>query len=121
MGLQSVFKSLAQAAFVAVGDIPVSVTYTHVTGNPTYTPATGTVTDSTTDYTVSVVFNQYKAADVDGANILSTDQQALIPVENLGCTPSNHDYMTVDGERWNVVDKETDPAEALWILQIRKP
>ena len=121
MGLQSVFKTAAQTIFTAFGDIPQSVTYTYVSGNPVYNPTTGASTGTTANYTISIIFDQYEAQDVDGVNIIVTDQIAMIPVENLAIVPSNNDYITISSERWNVVSKKTDPAKALWILQIRKP
>ena len=121
MGLQEVFKAAAQMAFEVSGNIKTSVTYTHVTANASYNPATGAVSTSATNYTVSVIFDEYESEDVDGVTILNTDQIAMIPVENLPIIPSNHDYMEADSKRWNVVNKKVDPANALWILQTRKP
>ena len=121
MGLQDVFKTAAQTIFTAFDDIPRSTVYTRVVGNPVYNPVTGASTSTTASYTIDIIFDKYDSEEVDGVNIFSTDQMAMIPVENLSIVPSNHDYLVTGGERWNVVDKKTDPAEALWILQIRKP
>lgn len=121
MGLQNVFKTAAQTIFTAFGDVPKSVIYTHVSSDPVYDPATRAVSTVSTDYALSFVFDKFEAEDVDGANILSTDQIAMIPVENVSFIPSNHDYLTIDNEKWNVINKKTDPAKALWLLQIRKP
>jgi len=121
MGLKSVFKSVAQTAFDVFDDIAVTATFSHVSGSPVYNPTTGIATAATVDSTIKVILDNYGAKDVDGVNILQTDMTAMVPVENISVTPSVHDFFTIGSERWNIIDKKTDAAEAIWLLQVRKP
>jgi hypothetical protein len=119
MGLQAIVKSATQSAFTAIGDIPRSCTY-HPKGATTYVPSTGAVTEgSQSDETVSFVFAHYQINEVDGSIVKTGDQKALIPVENLTAVPKIEDYLTENSVRWNVMNVATDPAKALWILQVR--
>ena len=122
MGLRAVFKSGAQSALTAFGDVAVDSRYVSVTSNPIYDPGgSGSVTKATAGESISIIFDEYESSEIDGSKIIRSDQKALIPVDNLSYKPGIDDYITVSGVRWNVVNKETDPAEALWIIQIRKP
>jgi hypothetical protein len=122
MGLQETFKAAAQTAVAAFGNVGKSVTYTSVSGNAVYDPTTGTSVQPTTDYpAIIVIFDSFEAQQINQTTVRSFDQKAMIPVENLSVTPGLDDYLTVNGVRWNVVNSETDPADALWILQVRKP
>jgi hypothetical protein len=122
MGLQGTFKAAAQTIFEAFGDVPVSSTYSSVDDSIAYNPSgSGTITDTVTNETVDIIFAYYEVAQIDGTKVRASDQKAMIPVENLTAVPGQKDYITTSSKRWNVVAVETDPAEALWILQIRKP
>jgi hypothetical protein len=121
MGLQETFKAAAQTAVAAFGNVGKSVTYTSVSGNAVYDPTTGTSVQPTASHTVTVIFDSYESQEINQTTVRSFDQKAMIPVENLSVTPGLDDYLTSSGVRWNVVNSETDPADALWVLQIRKP
>jgi hypothetical protein len=121
MGLKSVFQNAAKTIFTAFDDIPISVTYVSK-GDSTYNVATGVaVPSSETEYTVDGILEDYTAVEIDDITILSTDQKFLIPQLNLSPTPREQDEIVIDSITWQVIDIETDPAEALWIMQIRKP
>ena len=120
MGLQATLKNAAVAAFVAIDDIPKSCTY-HPKGATSYNPATGAVTEgSQSDETVSFVFAGFTIDEIDGTTIKSSDMKALIPFSNISATPKVEDYLTENSVRWNVMGKRKDPADALWILHVRK-
>ena len=122
MGLQAIFKGAAQTIFEAFDDVPISSIYSSVSDDITYDPTgSGSITDTVTNQTVDIIFAYYETAQIDGTKIRASDQKAMIPVENLTATPGQKDYITTNAKRWNVVAIETDPAEALWIMQIRKP
>jgi hypothetical protein len=120
MGLREAFKSAAQTAVAAFGNVGVSSIYTSV-GVAVYDPAAGTTVQPKTDYTITVILDSFEAQEINQTTVRSFDQKALIPVENLAVTPGLDDYLTVNSVQWNVVNSSTDPADALWILQIRKP
>ena len=119
MGLQSVFKAAAETIFTALDDIPQSVTYTSV-GVRTYDPATGTLTGTDASYTVHMVMDSYERREIDNQAVLSTDMMAMIPVDSLTPEPTTRDTIAYSGATWQIVGITTDPAEALWVFQIRR-
>ena len=122
MGLADIVQNMAQAAFNIIGDIPKACTYTSK-GTPTYNPATGAYTSTDTTYSgLKFLFEDYAVMEIDDQNILSTDMKATIPQLNLTPTPKKQDTITdADSVAWDVVGIGKDPADALWVFQVRKP
>ena len=123
MGLAETVQSAAKTAFVAIGNIPLTCTYTSK-GTPVYNTTTGAYTSTDTDYNgLSILFEDYSAREITeaGGAILSTDQRASIPNVNLTPTPKITDYITdSNSQKWIVEEALIDPARALWILQCRR-
>lgn len=126
MGLRElVQRETARAVNKALGDIPEVCTYKRATGSA-YNPATGTFTRSYSSVpNVKVVFASYSQREIEDAQgrIKGEDQKALIPSLSLaGALPSLSDQIVrPDTSTWEVVFSETDPAQALYKLQIRRP
>lgn len=122
MGLRDVVQKATQAAVAAVGDIAASATYCSF-ASASYNASAGTnVATFTSTAGVSVVFNDFRLDQVDGQVVLSEDKQAMIPALALpGVVPTTADKLVSDGATWNVQRVQTDPADALWILQVRRP
>lgn len=120
MGLKSDFKSLAEALIDAFDDIPATCTY-HSSGTFSYSPSTGTVNESSPSSisNVKIVFEKYKVDEIDGEQILEDDRKGLIASNDLGVTPQKEDYLVIGSSTYYVKTYSTDPAEALWILQLR--
>jgi hypothetical protein len=121
MGLKSTIQQTVLGAMNALDDIPTEVVY-HSTGAITYDPATRTPSETGgSDYTIEkAILVGYKSSEIDGVKILKTDQQLLIPGLSLTVTPKENDYVTVDGIKWDIEDFSIDPADAMWIFQVRK-
>jgi len=123
MGLAETIQKAAKTAFVVIGNIPLTCTYTSV-GTPVYVPATGVYSSTDTDYTeLSILFEDYTAREIDqaGGVILATDLKASIPNVNLTPTPKVSDIITdSDSKKWTVEDVLIDPARALWIMRARR-
>jgi len=119
MGLKEAFQKAAAAAFNAAGNVKIAITYSSVP-NPTYVPATGVVTEAETDYSVNAIREEYKSKEIDNVNIKPKDIKFLILYEDLTIILSTKDYVTIGATRWNVVDWEIDPADALWTIQVRQ-
>jgi len=124
MGLKLAIQKVVENSFQAFGDLPTSVTYT-AKGNTTYSPSAGTIVSADTDYDVAGILTSYESNEIDDKNILITDQKFLIPTRDLTPTPATDDTITIgqpgDTVVWQVVNKKTDPANAMWFIQIRKP
>lgn len=121
MGLADIFKDAAEAIIEAFDDIPVSVTYVQK-GAATYTPATGAVTSTDTEYTTTAIFDEYEMDEIDNNVVRATDKLAYIAANDLDVTPVVDDEITdANSVTWQVVNVRSDPADALWVLQLRKP
>ena len=49
-----------------------------------------------------------------------TDQKLLVANNDISVTPKVGDYVTISSAKWNVTWFETDPAQALYTLFVRK-
>lgn len=124
MGLRDVFRTAAQTAAAAFGDVFSSVQYTTM-GSTVYDASAGVASTTSTDYVVSMVFTTYSQFEIDGTKILPTDVKALIPQVNLTPTPTmNDEVMRIEAGAsvfYEIVNIQQDPAGALWEFQLRKP
>lgn len=121
MGLTNTFKSASQAVVTAFGDVAASTIYSSFTST-TYNASAGTQTAvyaSTAG--VTLIFDVFELAKIDNINIKPEDKKALLPAKNISAiTPKPNDRIRSAGVFWNVVNVVTDPAGALWELQVRK-
>jgi len=124
VSLRTIFKTAAQKTVTAFGDVGVSTNY-YAFGSASYNASTGSPTDIyTTVAGVTVIFGVFSFRQTDGQAVQAEDKKALIPALSIsGVTPAPSDRITLDGgaETWEVVRVETDPAEALWTLQVMRP
>jgi len=121
MGLAEDIQSAVSSGMKSLGTIRKQVTY-HSTGTITYNTTTGqSVESGDTDIeNLDVTFTSYKLEEIDGNIIHKEDKKALIPKLDLSVVPKETDYILHGSVRWDVQSKKIDPAEALWILQVRK-
>jgi hypothetical protein len=121
MGLQATFQNAAQSIISAFGDIAHSSIAYHSLGTFSYNATTGVNTESgETDTTIKTIFDEVKSEEIQGRDILMTDQKLLVANKDISVTPKVGDYVTIESNRWNVIDFITDPAEALFEIFIRK-
>ncbi len=127
MGMKDVFASGVEAIFNALGDIPVSVTYKSMTGSYDYASRTATFTSSL--ISTYAILDEYGSTELrfserlnDDQVILGTDKKCLIRASELSSvTPKVLDTITIDSVNWQVKAIKIDPAEAMYVFQIRKP
>ena len=121
MGLQTTFKTAAQTIVTAFGDVAASTNYEAITST-TYNASAGTnAAVYATVGGVSVIFDVFMLKEIDGENVRAEDKKALIPALSIpSVTPSTDDRIIEGGVVWRVMNIETDPASALWTLQVRK-
>lgn len=122
MGLRDTVQNAAKTAISAVGDIAKSVTYVSMSKQSAYDPSSGDVWLEGTSYSdVSVIFAEFSAKEIDGEKIRATDEKALIAAKGFTPTPKIGDRIHKSStDHWQVMDKDVDPAGALWVLQMRK-
>lgn len=127
MGLRETLSNAAKTAFVAVGDIPeTAYYYQEGMSSTSYDISTGTVSTVTgSPYIVSMVFVRYTQSEVQNEHIEPADMMGLIPQANISAIPviDDHLYRVEAGAsvRYDIIDRQQDPASALWKLQLRKP
>lgn len=122
MGLKSAIQKAAQAAVKATGDIPTVCDYWQIEEGASYTPYDGKVVHrGVKSASVSFIFTDFSQNDVDGDKVRSDDKQAMVPSLNLNCTPETDDRLhESDTVQWIVLKVDIDPADALWVLHIRR-
>lgn len=122
MGLRETIQNAIQSGMNAMGNIQESVTYTAVS-ETAYNTATGAMTVTKQTYTaVKAVFDQYSRKEMDGDAIRPEDQKVLIAKKNLTPIPGLNDTITrADATVWSVISVQTDPVNAHWQLQVRRP
>lgn len=123
MGLSDAFKTAAEQVVAAFGDVAVSTNYhSHTTTSYSVTAGTDTTTYST-KAGVTVIFDEFRIAEIDGKAVKPEDKKALVPAKSIsGVTPGVNDQVVTDGSvAWEVVNVRSDPAGALWTLQVRRP
>jgi hypothetical protein len=107
------------SGLAAIGNVKRTATYKASAASPSYTPATGAVTRLEQDYTVSGLVYGYARRDIDGVRVKPFDRRFLCQQADLPVSPKLTERLVLDGQPWEVVGIEEDPAQAVWMLQIR--
>lgn len=129
MALAQTIRDAVDAAFVALDDIPLSIVYTKVALGA-YDVAADSQARTETDVTVQGVMYNGKDIEQDAVRRLTSAQSknsvtdetfVLIPASDLPAyTPTLNDYITVDGEKWEIWAMVPVPTNPCWILKVRK-
>lgn len=120
MSLRALVQDAVMAGYRALGDIPESVTFS-TKAQTVFNPTTGQVTRPAASYSVSMVLVKYSQHEIDGEMIKPEDMKGLLPAKDLGFVPQIGDTITQGSTVFSVTDKGLDPAQSLYILQLRKP
>lgn len=98
--------------------IDATLTRTTLTGaTEGWNPSTGT--SSTTAYACKAIVEAYTEREREAELIQANDRRVLVLAGSLAVTPQTSDSITVRGATYEIVAVETDPAEAVWVLQAR--
>ena len=110
-----------QKNFPLFGNIRAAVNYISV-DTAIYDPSLGSVVEvlNSTQSNVYMIFTSFKLENVDGQMVHINDQKAICPTLDLTAVPSDLDYLVKDSVRWDIKNFKTDPANAAWILHVRK-
>ncbi|MCR4375331.1 MAG: hypothetical protein NUW22_10820 [Acidobacteria bacterium] len=124
--MASPFLRAAQSAIKAATALGATKAATLRRVTSVYAPATGTNETVTTDYAWTGVLESYVDLTTRGGNALAggvvgSDQKftgaaADVPVDP---TPET-DKLIIDNVAHAIVNAKTDPAGALWVLQVRR-
>ena len=120
MSLKTAIQSAALAAFAVVSSLEKSIALVKNTGNPTYDPATGTVTSPSSSQTFTAIVTGYDRYEVDDTKVLITDAKIIVPQSRITGTPLTTDTLTIGSTNWDIKDVTPDPADATWTIQARQ-
>jgi hypothetical protein len=123
MGLKSVVQNAVKAGFSAMGSsandgLNTSAVYTKVeTG--AYDTTTGTIAKTLTAYDIDVIFYKVRDREIDGIKVKINDIRIIFPQSLLTFSPTANDYITINGNKMDIVQIQQDPASAVHILFVR--
>jgi len=119
MGLRATIQNAASSAFSALGDIPLSVTYTQVSSGG-YNTTTGAATETTITSTLTALITKFEEERITAGQAQSTDRQALILGKDVDFTPKPQDRLNFESKDYEVYKVEHDPVTAIFKLSIRE-
>ena len=119
MGLKETVQAGIATGLQATGNLRRTVTYKASAATPSYTPATGAQTRLEQNYEVSGIVYGYARREIDGVLVKPFDRRFLCHQYDLPVSPKLTERLLLDGKHWEVVGIEEDPAQAVWLLQIR--
>ena len=121
MALSAKVKGLVKKAIQSLDDLASTVTYVQVVPG-VYNPATDVVASTTTTHTlVPAVLAKLDETDLDWWPANMIGQKVLIAYNDLPIVPTDDDYMTIDGNNWNVYRIKGVPGGSLHIFYVREP
>ncbi len=119
MSLKSTVQNAAVTAFNAIGDIAVKCTYKELS-DAVYTPGSPIARTFVAQNNLSFLFEEYTLEQKEANAIPAESMKASIPTLNFNGKPKQ-DSQIIDNATakvWKVVNVETDPAQALWEIQV---
>jgi hypothetical protein len=118
MGLRATIAGAVDSAFKALGDIPQNVTFRRI--SKTYSPTTGTWTDTNSDSTVQAVLTSYAGYEIDKVVVLVSDRKLIAKQSSFSVVPNvTSDRILVGSTVFNIIRVVQDPAGATYTLQLR--
>jgi len=113
MALRDKLDSKLAGAWLKLDDIPIPAVVNVVTST-TYDPATSAAVTGSTPYNVEVVLTsltEKQSQDLTGG---LGQYQCLVRLAEIDIVPAINDEIIIDGESYNIVDTDVDPARVLW-------
>ena len=125
MGVKEALQEATRAAFLAFDNVASSCTYT-VVGIISYNPTTGASSSTDDDYLLehAIILDNYNLGEIDNETVRITDMQGLVPgelIDDNSITPKVSDTIAVAGVTREIINISRDPADALYVFQLRIP
>ena len=121
MDIRKMAQDMAKTAFAAT-NAPKAITILRpVTGQ--YDAVTGAVAQSQAlQYATTGIVSRYSQKEVDGTSILASDLKATLlrSMVSQARTVTTQDAAVVDGQRYCIVNVDSDALDLTWVLQLRK-
>lgn len=91
-----------------------------ISTTPPYDPADPPA-PTQTEYSCKALRDTYSIRDIQGSSTIQQgDVKILILASSLSVTPQKRDIITIQGSSFNVIEYDTDPATAVWVIQGRR-
>lgn len=117
MGLRDTITNAVSAAFTAVDDLTQTITYNYP-GTVVYNPTTGLNTTSSTTVSVKAIFVARPYRYGTDSKVENNSPQILIKASDFTSQLSLNGTFTVSGSRYDIVSWSTDPAQALYTIDV---
>lgn len=115
MGMRGSIGKLVQSAIKTVGDIAETVTYVQTVAG-SYDPATGTVSNTETEYSLKAVVSNFGAAGLQDKNFVedehTTSLAILFASNDLSVEPDTDDIVKRGSTKYKIKQIVKDPAGA---------
>lgn len=119
MALNARVKAAVKQAIALADDVRTTMTYTRVVLG-TYDPATDARANTTTNYTLVTALVGLSDMEVDYWPADIVTQKVLIASDDLPIVPQVHDYITINGIRWEIKRIKTAPGGSLFVVYIQE-
>ena len=122
MGLKETIQSAVNKGFGSLSTMRETVILKSSNDNPTYSPTAQTISFDEDDVEVVGLFARYNIREIDGQVVKRFDQKFIAPQANFGgVSPQSIDRLIrADGTEWSIINVSKDPADAVWVLQVRQ-
>lgn len=126
MALRDVLTTAVQTAFSAIDDIPVNGEFIQVSS--VHDPDTATTQKQEIAHAVQIVVTKYTRQEIAAApqgDIRATDFKAILRQAELPVQPTTNDVVEwkeptkAIETRFKIVNFNKDPADVIWVLQLR--
>ena len=121
MGFRTTIQNLVESAFVTLGDITETITYTSTIGS-NYDTFAGEETITSQDYSLNgvVKFIGEQVGGNDINNAFTGDIQFMFASKDLAVTPTTKDTITRNSEIYSINSIKSDPVVATYTLNLVK-
>lgn len=121
MGFKALTAKLAQVAVGIVGDLAVSVTYTFVSGLPTYDVASDSITKTSSTATFKGVLTSRSDNEYDYAKMQDDHLKLIVATADMpaGATPASEDTCVINGRGYEVKRIKYVPGDPIYIIYLQ--
>lgn len=117
-------KPMGKLAKTLTSKFGRSATLKHVAGRPLYNTATGTVSETATSISCTVVFGEFTEKQIDGTLVKQGDRKAVVSRLDINVEPAPDKSVLIEGGRtWKIVrviGYSSGAQEAAYELHVRR-
>lgn len=118
-GFKALTAKLAQTAIGIVGDLSVDVTYSHITGMPSYDPLTNVMTKTVTTETFKGVLTTKSVNEYDYSKVEDSHLKIIVAANLITFVPASEDTCVINGVNYEVKRIKSVPGDAIYLVYIQ--